>query len=231
MYLVGMAGLGFIGEMLVVNFGLRTYSTEIEHALSGVNFWNTPLDTLYYVPVFSALVLGLYKYWTLIIDKRAVVPIRGGWIRKLVLTLLAVLLFEIMIEPMVINANFPSWSYFFRDMTWILTLGWTALVWFSVYIVETLWPNVNLKEKFFMYVSVIGILALPFETYLIHAGYRIYEGTSAGDAFSGVMVPLLNTPMEVFLAIPMYFALVLGFIAYWDTMLVNPLYKRFTKGS
>jgi hypothetical protein len=226
MYMGGMAIFGMIAEMLVVNLGLRNYAPEVQNALSGFNIQNTPIDTLYYVPVFSALVLGFYKYWTLIIENRAVLIMRGGWLRRLGLSFIAVLLFEFMIEPMVINANFPAWSYFYHDMTIILTVGWVALIWLSIYIVETLWTNFGLREKFFLYIATITIFALPFESYIIKAGYRVYEGTSAGNAFSGIPVPFLNIPHEVAVAIPMYFALILGFIAAWDIMLVDPLKKE-----
>ncbi|MEN9561278.1 MAG: hypothetical protein RIQ56_551 [Candidatus Parcubacteria bacterium] len=231
MYLFGMMIFGTVAELMVMNLGLRTYAPEIQQAIWGILIDGVPIEVLYYIPVFSALVLGLYKYAALVIDDRPVLHARTGWLRRLILSFIAVFLFELMIEPMVINQNFPSWSYIYRDISIILTSGWVALTWLSIFIVEKLWATFPLREKFLLTIGTIGILSLPFESYLIKAGYRVYEGTSAGNAFSGIPTPFLDIPHEVALAIPLYFALVLGFIAIWDIMLVNPLESKKSENS
>lgn len=221
MYIAGMSVLGFFGEALVMNLGLRAYAPEILAVISDTRLLNVPIDVFYYVPVFSSLVIGTYLYLAYILDGRAVVPTRGGWVRRFSLAVVAVFLFEVMIEPMVVNANFPEWSYIFRDVSFILTFGWVALMWVAWFIVEKLWPNFSLFEKLCLSVATIGMLAMPFEAFLIHNGYRVYEGTTAGDMFSGIGTLLLNIPIEVTLAIPMYFFLVFGFVKAWDVMLTN----------
>jgi hypothetical protein len=222
LYIVGMGILGFLAEMLVINLGLRSYSPEVLNAIRGGYIFNTPLDALYYIPVFSALVIGFYKYWEYVLEERALVPVKGkSWLRRLLISIVGVFLFEFMIEAMVINANFPEWSYIYNDISVILTTGWVVIMWSSIYVVERFWPNFSLTEKFFLSVVIVGIFAWPFESFLINNGYRIYEGTSAGNAFSGVYMPILNLPAEVALAIPIYFALVIGFVRAWDSMLAN----------
>jgi len=223
---------GFFGEMMVLALGMRWYAPEINAVLSGLTVLGTPVDTLYYVPVFGALVLGFYQYWGYILDKVPLLPVRrGGYIRRLLITTGGVFLFEVMIEPMVINANFPAWSYVFHDISFILTFGWVILVWCAVWIVEKLWATFNMTEKFCLYSALVGALALPAEAWLIHNGYRVYEGTTAGNAFSGFSVPLLNVPVEVAFAIPMYFALVIGFVGAWDVMLTNaPTLRSVAEG-
>lgn len=223
------AVFGFFGEMLVLGLGMRWYSPEVKAVLSGITVLGTPIDTLYYVPVFGALILGFYQYWGYILDGVPLLPVhRGGYVRRFLITTGAVFLFEVMIEPMVINANFPSWSYVFHDISFILTFGWVILVWCAIWIVEKLWATFNMTEKFILYSALVGMLALPAEALLIKYGYRVYEGTTAGNAFSGFSVPVLNVPVEVAIAIPMYFALVIGFVATWDIMLTNAPTLRAT---
>jgi hypothetical protein len=60
--MVGMSVFGFIAEALVLKLGLRTYTPETEAVLSGYTFLGTPIEALYYIPVFSGLIIGFYKY-------------------------------------------------------------------------------------------------------------------------------------------------------------------------
>lgn len=225
LYLGGMSILGFFGEVLVTHLGLRAYAPEIIAVVSPITLLNVPIDVFYYVPIFSALVIGCYRYLGFILDKEPIVPTQGGWIRRFLLAMSAVFLFEFMIEPMVQNQGFPEWSYIFRDISFLQSLLWVFLMWLAWLIVELLWRNFNQFEKLCLSVATIGLLAMPVEAFFIRNGFRVYEGTSAGTAFSGVGTPLLGIPLEVTLAIPMYFFLVFGFVKCWDVMLTNPHHR------
>jgi hypothetical protein len=62
---------------------------------------------------------------------------------------------------------------------------------------------------------VITAIAAPIEAWFLHNGYRVY-GPSATADFIGLRTAILDLPIEVLAAIPMYLALVITFVRYWD---------------
>jgi hypothetical protein len=221
LYMVGMSLVGFLAELAVVNIGLREYSPEVLGALWGVHIWNVPIEAFYYIPVFSALVIGFYKYWVNVIDQKAVVPVRRKkLLRSFIISIVAVLLFELMIEPMVINANLPEWSYIYRDISLLMTGTWIIIVWLAISIIDKLFAHYDLSARFVLYMILGGVLSVPVEFWFISNGYRVY-GQSAVDNFSGVVTPFSQLPIEVIFAIPLYLALMIGFIRYWEIILNN----------
>src|SRR6056297_1644715 len=86
-----------VAEMLVVALGIRYYSPEVLQAVSGVSIRGVPIEILYYVPVFTALVITFYKYWSFVIDDAALVPVRKRkWLRGIVLAFIGVFFFELL---------------------------------------------------------------------------------------------------------------------------------------
>lgn len=220
LYLLLMSVVGFIAEVCVVKMGLRTYSPEVVGALWGPRILSVPIEAFYYIPVFSALVIGFYKYWANVLDEKAVVPERQKkWIRSLGISVVAVLLFELMIEPMVFNANLPSWSYIYHDISLIMTGGWILIVWVAILSIDKYFIHYNLVARFTLYLLVACSLALPLEAWLITHGFRVY-GPSTVENFSGYIFPGVGIPVEVFFAIPLYLALVVSFIRYWEIILI-----------
>ncbi|PIR73535.1 MAG: hypothetical protein COU40_02230 [Candidatus Moranbacteria bacterium CG10_big_fil_rev_8_21_14_0_10_35_21] len=217
MYLFSITFLGVLGETAVVNLGIRSYAPETIELISGryISLLNIPWDALYYTPVFMALVVGFYKYWELVINKDLVAPVKKvKWLKTLLITALGVLLFEIMIEPMVINAGLPSWSYIYRDVSFLMTGGWILIIWLAVILVNKVFIQFNLVEKFLGYIAVATIITMPIESWLIVSGIRQY-GPSATGNFSGYHIPLTNVPVEIAFAIPFYLALIIAFVSYW----------------
>ena len=215
-------------EVLLVGLGVRHYAPEVMQTVSGVSVAGVPIEALYYVPVFLALIIGFYKYWSFVIDQVPVVPLfRTPWLRTLGITSGAVLLFEFMIEPMVVNQGFPQWSYFYKDMTVILTGMWILALWVSINLVDKLLPHWDLAHRFLVYLGVMALVSIPVEGWLIQNGYRIY-GPSAVANFSHLTLPGTRVPIEVCFAIPLYFALVIGFIRYIEISITNkePHYVR-----
>ena len=220
LYLAALTGIVPILEWMLVRLGIRSYSPEVL-ASGGRLCGGVPLGAFYYVAVFMALVISFYRYGSFILLKTPVVPVkRRKWLRSLLISFLGVFLFELMIEPMVVNAKLPHWSYVYRDISILVTGGWIIIVWLAVNLVDTLWIHVDLLGKFLRYLFVIFVVALPIESWLIVHGYRIY-GPSTVSAFSGFVVPVARVPVEIAFAIPFYFALVVSFIKYWEIILDN----------
>jgi len=183
--------------------------------LSGIKIFEAPIETLYYVPVFSSLIIGFYKYWSIILDQKLVTPIRKRkWLRDFGIAFIVVFLFELMIEPMVKNTNLPTWSYIYRDVSFLMTGGWILIIWLAVSLVDKFFQVLPLFERFFLYIFVGMVLTIPIEGYLMRNGYREY-GQSSIDNFSGFMTPFSQIPIEVAFAIPFYLALIMSSIRYW----------------
>ncbi len=220
LYLVVLTGIVPILEWVVVRLGIRSYSPEVLES-GGRLCWGVPLGVLYYVAVFMALVISFYRYGSFILLETPVIPVkRRKWFRSLLISFLGVFLFELLIEPMVVNAQMPRWSYVYRDISILVTGGWIVIVWLVINLVDKLWIHVDLLGKFLRYLFVIFVVALPIESWLIVNGYRIY-GPSTVSAFSGFVVPGFRVPVEVAFGIPFYFALVVAFIKYWEIILDN----------
>lgn len=220
-YLAILTGVVLVAEAVVVNLGIRSYSPEVQQTIVGVYVAGVPIEALYYVPVFMALVIGFYKYWAFVIDNELLMPVlKKRWWRTLGLTALAVLLFELMIEPMVVNNGFPSWSYIYRDITVLMTGLWIVLIAAATIVIDKVFLHLDLRVRFLGYIGLIGIMALPIEAWFIQNGFRIY-GPSATADFTGFRTPVTGVPVEVAFAIPLYMALIVGFVRYWETVAEN----------
>jgi hypothetical protein len=221
LYLLALTIAVVILEAVLVHLGIRSYSPETREVIRSYFFFGTPVAVLYYVPVFMSLVISFYKYWSFMIFDRPIMPIiKRKWLRSLFISFLGVFLFEIMIEPMVVNARLPSWSYVYRDVSFLITGGWIILVWLSINFIDKVFIHFDLFKKFLGYLLAIFILALPCEAWLMNNGYRVYSHSTTA-AFSGFVVPVFHVPAEVAFAIPFYFALILSFVKYWEIILDN----------
>ncbi|MCB0194249.1 MAG: hypothetical protein KDJ65_20020 [Anaerolineae bacterium] len=221
-YLVVLTILVIFFEGLVINLGIRTYSPEVQAVFWGPKIFGVNIEVLYYVPVFMALVISFYKYWSLSLDDALIAPVKKRhWLGSFVISLLGVFLFELMIEPMVINANLPAWSYIYHDVSFLMTGLWVLIIWLTLYAVDRLLINFGLVTRFLVYLGVIGVLVLPIEAWFIHNGYRLY-GPSATANFTGFETIFTNVPVEVAFAVPLYLALVITFIRFWEINLENP---------
>lgn len=216
LYLIGLTVIVLFTEAIVVNLGIRSYAPEVRAVLWGPTIFNVPIEVFYYVPVFMALVISFYKYWTLVLDDVPIVPAKKRhWLGSLALAVGGVFLFELMIEPMVVNANLPAWSYIYHDISFLMTGLWVILIWLATYLVDRWLIHFNLVKRFLCYLGFIGIIILPIEAWFINHGYRIY-GPSATANFTGFTTIITHIPIEVAFAIPLYLALVIAFIRYWE---------------
>jgi hypothetical protein len=220
------AVVGF--EIWLHAIGLRRYAPEVMESVSGVTICGVPMEVLYYAPVFLTLIIGFYKYWSFVIDGVPVIPLpRVPWLRTLAISVTGVLLFELMVEPMVRNQGFPAWSYVYKDVTFLMTGFWVLVLWLSVNLVDRFLMHWDLANRFLAYLGVTALLAIPVESWLIASEHRVY-GPSTVANFSRLTLPWTDIPVEVAFGIPLYFALVIGFVRYIEIALTNrnTLYVR-----
>jgi hypothetical protein len=221
LYLLLLTAAVFIAESAVLSLGIRTYSPEVLGTLIGYYIGNVPIEGLYYIPVFTSLVIAFYKYWSFSLDNEALVPVKNrAWVRNLTLAFIGVFFFELMIEPMVVNAKFPSWSYVYQDISILMSGLWIVIIWLSVNLVDKVFLHLDLVKRFVLYLVVGTIIFLPLESWFIVNGFRVY-GPSAVENFIGINTPITGVPVEVALAIPFYLALIISFIRYWEINLDN----------
>ena len=222
-YLGILLALVTIAEMVVVALGIRKYSPEVLQAVSGISMRGVPLEILYYVPVFTTLVIAFYKYWNFVIDNAALVPVKKRkWLRAIALAFTGVFLFEILVEPVVQNDKFPAWSYIYRDISFLYTGLRVLLIAVGAIVVDRFMIGQSLPLRFVVGVLVISALALPFEAWFQANGYRVYGDTAVMN-YSGVKSPIMGLPVEIVFAIPCYLSLIVCFIRYWEIVLDNRL--------
>jgi hypothetical protein len=216
LYLIVLTIVELFAEALVINLGVRSYAPEVQAILLGPTIMNVPIEVFYYVPVFMALVISFYKYWSLVLDDELIVPAKKQhWLGSLALVVAGILLFELMIEPMVVNLNLPNWSYVYHDVSFLMTGLWVVVVWLAMAVVDRWLIHLDLTKRFLTYLAVIGVVILPIESWFINHGFRVY-GPSATANFSGFTAAITNVPVEVAFAIPLYLALVIAFVRYWE---------------
>ncbi len=221
LYLLFVLLIAIPFEALLVFIGVRSYAPEVESIIrnSFISGTSIPLQIFYYIPVFSALVIGFYKYWMLHYTDQPLIPLKKEKLgRTLVLTVLAVILFEVLVDPMVVNKGFPEWSYIYRDMSIILTGAWIVAIWIVTSLVDSFFKHLDLVKRFSLYLVFGSLLTWPVESLLIKEGFRVY-GPSATDNFSGFVTPLTGVPVEIAFAIPFYLTLMICFVRYWQITL------------
>jgi hypothetical protein len=217
LYLMLLTPVTLVAERLVVLLGIRGYAPEVlaRTADWSITVLDVPVAALYYVPVFMTLTISFYKYWVPVIEGTRVPEVQGRLWRRLLLAFIGVFLFEIMVEPMINNHNFPRWSYVFYDISILLTAIWVVILAVCTYVVDRLLAGVDLRLRFAAYLVLIDAIALPLEAWLIRNGFREY-GPSATANFSGFRTVLGDIPLEVAFGIPLYLALVIAFVRYWE---------------
>ncbi len=217
-YLMLLTPIVMLFESAVVKLGVRSYAPEVYEAAGPftIPVLEIPLAGLYYIPVFLTLVISFFKYWSLYLDKKLLVPVKKSrWLRNFILTFSAVFLFELMIEPMVNNLHMPQFLYIYRDINVAMSGFWVLLVALVAQFVDTRFIHWSLPKKFGAYLMIATAVAAPVEAWLIRSGFRVY-GISATQNFTGFKTLLFQVPIEVVFAVPFYLALVITFTKFWE---------------
>lgn len=217
LFLVLITPAAILYESLGKAVGVRSYAPETIEAAGPetIPILDVPAAGLYYVPVVMTLVWTFYKCWLPAVEPGSQPSGRLPILSRLVLTAIAVFLFEIVVEPMATNQNFPAWSYLYHDITLLMTGLWVTIVTVVMIVVDRLMPRADYRLRFAVYLVAIVLIAAPLEAWFLSNGYRVY-GPSATADFIGLRTVLLDLPVEVLAAIPMYLGLVISFVRYWD---------------
>lgn len=133
--------------------------------------------------------------------------------KKFGIMFIAVLLFQIMSEPMWINQNLSSWAYLYGNVSWLLAFGWISIFFLSFLIVDSGFKKISEKGKFWLYLIVATILTVPAEILILKLGIRSYADVLS-QTFSGLTIPGTLVPIEVLLAVPLISALIIPFYKY-----------------
>lgn len=214
-YLLVLTPVVALAEIAVRAIGVRGYSPEVLASVSGVSLpAGVPIELLYYVPVFLTLTIAFARYVTIGLERLPVIPVRR-WrlMKRFLLAATGVFFFELLVEPMVANVGFPSWTYVYKDISLAVTGVWVLIVWASTALVDRFVPHWDLVWKLGGYLVVSAALMVPYEAYQIVHGNRVY-GESAMKNFSGIL-SFGTIPIEVLFAVPCYLVLVICFVRYW----------------
>lgn len=214
---------GLMGEQIVLALGIRSYSPEVQEALSGsiLPFTQVPIETLYYMPVFMTLALSFAKYFEIIFSKIPLLPERKivNW-KSILIAFIGVFFFEIMNEPAIRNVGWPAWSYIFYDVNILRIAIWVLILAIGGHLVHRFFVHHPPVAQFIISIAVLTILTVPIEGYLVASGMREY-GPSLQAGYSGFHIPGTELPAEIMFAIPLYLALIIAFVRYWTSVWEN----------
>ncbi|MDJ0705038.1 MAG: hypothetical protein QNJ46_17285 [Leptolyngbyaceae cyanobacterium MO_188.B28] len=133
---------------------------------------------------------------------------------------IAVLIFELFTAPMWHNHRMGVWAYIYRDVSWILTLGWTALILSVVVITDKLLAEWKEWKRFFVYLGVLTIAVCFLEALVVNIGIRSYS-PEVLDSLSGIYV--FKVPIEALYYTPVFMGLVISFYKYWCFLIDDPI--------
>ena len=70
-YFIPITIIGIVAETVVLGLGIRQYPPAVLEILSGYKILGrTPIEALYYIPVFMALVISFARYWEISFGER-----------------------------------------------------------------------------------------------------------------------------------------------------------------
>ncbi len=220
--LPGIVIVGLIFENILSLLGIRAFAPEITKT-SVLMLGTIPAEILYYLPVFSLVTISFYKYAHLVDSNMPLVPSpRRISFKNLAIASIVIFCMELLISPLVVTHNLPSWGYIYRDIN-IFRIGlWIVLIYLSTSLVDVVKKNIPEVIKMLAYVLVGSLIFFQIEGYLIQNGYRWFT-ESVTNNFSGFTTPISHLPIEVSLAIILYLTLGLSTIRFWRIVWDNKL--------
>jgi hypothetical protein len=135
--------------------------------------------------------------------------------RRFYFIFIGIFLFEFSTQLMWVNNNLWSFTYLGPDLNWVITLGWTCIVFYSIMIANTYFVHVKKSKMFFITLGIITFISLLAETLVVKLGIREY-GVDVQNTISGILIPVLGIPVEALFFIPVFISLVLGFVKYFE---------------
>ncbi|MEA5419867.1 hypothetical protein VB712_11585 [Spirulina sp. CCNP1310] len=177
--------------------------------LAHCSFEKTPTLPIIIFEIVTLVGAGLA---TLFLSK-----IKTKIIPRFLILALGVLIFELFTSPMWLNERLGVWAYLYHDVSWILTIGWTAIILTVVTITDQLLPQWKEWQRFPIYLGVLTIVVTFLEILVVNLGIRSYApevlATLTNIFVAGV--PLL----DVLYYTPVFTGLVISFYKYWSFVL------------
>lgn len=132
-----------------------------------------------------------------------------------------VLIFEIFTQPLWNSYRLGIASYLYVDVSWVLTLGWSLILFFSWVVADRFVYGTKKKKKgqeiqsFFLTLLISVIAGLIGEQIVLALGIRSYS-PEVQSILTGIALPLTQVPVEAIFYMPVFMTLVLSFAKYWE---------------
>ena len=137
-------------------------------------------------------------------------------IKSYIIVLLSVFVFEVCTGGLWINKNMSNWAFLYGDISWILTLGWTAIIMISTLIIEKVIKKSE-KLRFFLILFLSSLSGIIGESYVLGVKIREYS-PDVTSRLSGINIPFVNVPVEALYYIPVFMILIICTARYWNRM-------------
>lgn len=134
------------------------------------------------------------------------------------ITAIGVLLFEYYTQALWFNQNLETWAYLYLDVSWIMTLLWTNVILFSIYVVDTLKPKYSEVKKFFSSIGLITVFVLIIEWILIRTDIRGYPPVIL-ELYESLPRLFGIIPLKEVIYVVAFMSLVVAFTKYWQSNL------------
>ena len=144
-------------------------------------------------------------------------------LKRYFLVLIGVIIFDFATQIAWLTNNLHPFTFIGPNFNWLISITWTNLIFYIMYIVDKLSHSKEAK-RFFIYLSSFAIGGILLEEILIRLSIRSY-GPEVIDLLTGVHIPLLISPIEVLYYIPVFMALILGFVRYFEIFQKTELKK------
>ncbi|MBT4857929.1 hypothetical protein HOK76_06060 [archaeon] len=174
--------------------------------------------------IFELTVITLSLVFLLILFK-----LNSKVFQRFGLAFVAVLLFEYFTQALWLNLNLEPWSYLYLDVSWILTIGWATIIVVSLELIELYFPNYSEKVRYFLSIFIIGIVGFFAEWAVIALGIRDYP-LAVKQGLSGILLGYGKVPIEALYYIPVFMALMVAFVRYWEMLLSQKPKKTKKRG-
>lgn len=127
---------------------------------------------------------------------------------------IGVLVFEVFTAPMWDNFKLGEWAYIYKDVSWVLTLGWSSLILGTIFAVDRVMGARPDWQRFVGYLVVLTVLTGVLEAVVVNLGIRSYAPevmeVAAGSYVLGGLLSL-----HLLYYVPVFMSLVICFYKYW----------------
>lgn len=138
---------------------------------------------------------------------------RRAW-RHFLIVAIGIFIFEFFTHPLWLNEHMGRWAYVYRDVSWVLTLGWSTILFVLVKFVDTTWPKLAPLKRFGFYLLLITPISLIGEMAVVNLGLRNYSPESL-QVINNHFIGVTGVPWSALYYIPIFMALCIGFMKYW----------------